>query len=81
MVVARVPLGGDRFVRDFAHERLDAHMLAHQRVRVLRCVQSAYVIVRYCLGLRFVHLLRGCGHVLRARDAARDSPVARHDAE
>ena len=80
VVVAGVPLGGDRFVRDFARERLDAHMLAHQRVRVLRCVQSAYVIVRYCLGLRFVHLLRGCGHVLRARDAERDSPVARHDA-
>ena len=33
-----VPLGGDRFVRDLAHERLDAHMLAHQRVGVLRCV-------------------------------------------
>ena len=67
---------------DFAHERLGAHMLAHQRVRVLRCVQSAYVIVRYCLGLRFVHLLRGCGHVLRARDAERDSPrsLARYDA-
>ena len=32
------------------------------------------------IGLRFVHLLRGCGHVLRPRDAERDSPVARHDA-
>eukprot|EP00966_Prymnesium_polylepis_P178537 4134784-Prymnesium_polylepis.1 len=32
------------------------------------------------IGLRFVHLLRGCGHVLRARDTERDSPVARHDA-
>ena len=64
VVVAGVPLGGARFARDFAHERLDAHMLAHQRVRVLRCVQSAYIIVRYCLALRFVHLLRGCGQVL-----------------
>ena len=79
VVVAGVPLGGARFARDFAHERLDAHMLAHQRVRVLRCVQSAYIIVRYCLALRFVHLLRGCGQVLRVRDDDRDSPVARHD--
>ena len=43
-------------------------------------VQAAYVILRYCLALRFLHLLRACGPVLREADGGRESPVACHDA-
>eukprot|EP00966_Prymnesium_polylepis_P022801 524625-Prymnesium_polylepis.1 len=31
-------------------------------------VQAAYFILRYCLALRFLYLLRACGPVLREAD-------------
>eukprot|EP00966_Prymnesium_polylepis_P101747 2355841-Prymnesium_polylepis.1 len=43
-------------------------------------VQAAYGILRYCLALRFFHLLRACGPVLREDDGGRESPGACHDA-
>ena len=49
-----MPLGTPQFVRDYALARLDEHEAAHVRVRVLSCVQCAYVLLRLCLGARFL---------------------------
>ena len=83
-VIAGVPIGADLFVRDYARARIAEHLSCHLVLRVLPDVQVAYLVLRYCLGARFTHLLRSCGGVLRGRDGpplhGLDSPVEMHDA-
>ena len=81
IVAAGVPLGTPAFVRDYALARLEEHELAHVRVRVLSCVQSAYVLLRLCLGARFTFLLRACGPALRELGPLGVSPVHVHDVQ
>ena len=81
VVAAGVPMGTPQFVRDYALARLAEHEVAHERVRLLSCVQCAYVLLRLCLGARFTYLLRACGPRLRDAGAAASSPVAEHDAQ
>jgi len=80
LVAAGVPIGTASFVRDTARARLAEHEACHVAVRLLSCTQSAYVLLRYCLGARFMFLLRVCGPALRARDGDQPAPVAVHDA-
>ena len=81
VVIAGVPIGGEGFVRSYARERLADHERCHRAVRVMADVQVAFLILRYCLGARFMFLLRACGGVLRGFDVAALSPVELHDAQ
>ena len=57
------------------------HERCHFAVRVMQDVQVAFLLLRYCLGARLMHLLRGCGSVLRERDGGAPSPVELHDSQ
>ena len=55
-MAAGVPIGTPAFVRERALAVLHEHEACHLRVRVLRCTQTAYLLLRYSLGVRFVFL-------------------------
>ena len=47
-----------------ARARVASHEAVHERVRLLQCVQSAFVILRVSLAARMVYLARACGPVI-----------------
>ena len=77
--VAGVPIGEPEYVRSYARAKLDEHRHAHERVRLLTCVQSAFVILRVSLARRFDYLVRACGPALATAGEGRDAPIAEHD--
>ena len=55
-VVAGVPIGQDSFVRAALHGVLDKHQVTYRQVAAMCIVQFGYLLLRYCLVVRFQFL-------------------------
>ena len=79
--VAGVPIGTAAYVHSVARARVASHEAAvHERVRLLQCVQSAFVILRVSLAARMVYLARACGPVIaRPGPQGEQAPLEAHD--
>ena len=62
--VAGVPIGTTAFVHAVVSARVVSYEAVHERVWLLQCVQSAFVILRVSLAARMVYLARACGPVI-----------------
>jgi hypothetical protein len=54
--VAGVPIGATAFVHAVVSARVASYEAVHERVRLLQCVQSAFVILRVSLAARMVYV-------------------------
>ena len=78
--VAGVPIGTAAYVHSVARARVASHEAVHERVRLLQCVQSAFVILRVSLAARMVYLARACGPVIaRPGPQGEQAPLEAHD--
>ena len=76
VVAAGVPIGTAAFVRREALAKIESHETAHVRLRLMPDVQAAYLMLRFCLGVRVIFLLRALGGAMIGGD---DAPGAKHN--
>jgi hypothetical protein len=81
LITAGVPIGSPDFCRQYARKRLREHERAHNQLRLLGCVQSAYLVLRYCLSARFMYWMRTLGQLLLTSEPGGIDPASEHDAQ
>ena len=59
LVQAGVPIGTHAFAVDYMRERVAAAEPLHREVRLLECVQSAYILLRYSLSRKMDYHVGG----------------------
>merc|ERR1711938_493631 len=86
LVQAGVPIGTCAYALARMRERVTGAERVHEQTRLLECVQSAYLITRYCLSRKMDYHTGAVGSRImggsRARwweDDGSDAPGAMHD--
>ena len=86
LVQAGVPIGSHAYVEASMRERVQAAEALHEQVRLLECVQSAYIIMRYSLSRKMDYHVGALGAAVmggpRTRwweDDGSDAPGALHE--